>query len=240
MMESGTTAKTMSSALAALFILAGCHTVEGSGHVVTEERNVEDFDRVSLTGRGTLHYTQADDQELLIEAEDNIIGKLVSRVEDHKLILRERENVILDPTKPIRYHLRAPSLSRVALEGSARFLSEGFEVPFLSLEFDGSSRGEISGLTADEIDVEVDGSSRLSMAGVVTKQVVDVDGSGRYRALDLESARADLEVNGSAVAEVNATDELIVDIDGSGHVDYRGNPAISRDIHGSGKLHAVD
>lgn len=240
MIESKMTGKTTWSAFAAFLVLAGCHTVQGSGHVVTEERNVEDFDRVSLTGRGTIHYTQAADQELLIEAEDNIIGKLVSRVEDHKLILRERENVILDPSRPIRYHLRAPSLSRVALGGSGRFKTGALEVSFLSLELDGSSRGEISGLAADEINVEVDGSSKLTVAGVVGSQMVEVDGAARYRALDLESTRADVKVDGSGVAKVNATDELIVDIDGSGHVDYRGNPAVSKDVDGSGKLHAAD
>lgn len=228
------------SAVAALLVLSGCKTVEGSGHVVSEERAVEDFDRVSLRGRGTIHFTQGPEQQLLIEAEDNIINRLVTRVEDHKLILRERENVILDPSEPIRFHITAPLITRVVVEGSGRFVTSSLEVPRLSLEIDGSGKAEVFGLAADELEVDVDGSGRLTVAGEVGTQVVEVDASGRYEALGLKSARADLDVDGSGEATVHADDELHVHVDGSGHVDYQGDPAVTSDVDGSGRLHAID
>ena len=226
--------------LAALMTCGACATVEGSGHVVSEERPIANFDRVTLKDQGTIDFTQADKVELVVEAEDNIVDEFKARVNDGKLVIEQRRDVWLRPTTPIRFHLSGPALRRVELDGSGRFHSERLETPSLFIDVDGSGKVKLDSLQADTLQVKVEGSGDLTLVGEVISQNVDISGSADYRAGNLESAHATIDVSGSADATLFVTDELVVDIEGSGAVYYRGDPRVRSDIDGSGKLRAIE
>src|SRR5262249_24541080 len=52
--------------------------VRGSGNVKSESRDVRDFDRVGVSGVGTLTITQGSTESLTIQAEDNLLPLLRS------------------------------------------------------------------------------------------------------------------------------------------------------------------
>jgi hypothetical protein len=68
-------------------------SIWGSGHLVTESRQVSGFDSVLLSGAGELILDQTGVESLTITAEDNIIGELTSDVVGGQLILGTRPGV---------------------------------------------------------------------------------------------------------------------------------------------------
>jgi len=231
--------KTLGMAAALVACLA-CQTVEGSGNVVTEKREIADFDRVALKDRGSIYYTQSSEVGLLIEADDNIVDEFRTSVEGGKLVIEQRRDVWLDPSEPIRFHLSGPEMLGVELDGRGSFLSERIETPSLTVAVDGSGKVELDAVFADTLQVEVDGSADLTLAGKVITQKIDVDGIADYHARNLESAHCIIDVGGSADATLFVTDDLTAHIDGNGDVYYRGNPQVKSDIDGSGKLSAIE
>ena len=76
-----------------LFITAcGLGTIQGSGDVITESRDVSGFDSVSLSGIGRVIITQGDDESLTIETDDNLMKYITSEVRDGTLELGDTDN----------------------------------------------------------------------------------------------------------------------------------------------------
>ena len=60
----------------------GAETIQGSGNVTSESRNVSNFNEVELQGIGNLTVQQTGSESLTIEAEENIIPYLKTEVQD--------------------------------------------------------------------------------------------------------------------------------------------------------------
>ena len=104
-------------AIITTLILNSCafSLTQGSGKVVTETRQVSGFDRVALSGIGNLTITQGDKESLKIEAEDNILPRIETTVQNRTLIIRYQnndwqKNVV--PTKPINFYLTVKNINR--------------------------------------------------------------------------------------------------------------------------------
>lgn len=56
------------------------------------------------------------------------------------------------------------------------------------------------------------------------------------RAEDLESKRAEIDVEGARSAIVNVSDVLDARVGGVGSVEYRWNPTVEKDVSGAGRM----
>lgn len=224
----------------ALVVLTGCEVIHGSGHVITEKRRVDDFDQLVVEGEGEVRFTQSDTERLVIEAEDNLVDELVTSVHGDTLVIATRSGVILDPTKPILFHLEGPDLRRIKVEGSGEFATDELVAENLGVEISGSGELRIDDLEAQTLSVDISGSGDVRLAGKVESQDVEISGSGEYRCRNLESEDANVDVSGSGEVEVFVTDTLNVEISGSGDVGVRGNPETNVDISGSGDIGSIN
>lgn len=229
-------------AVAAMLLVSGCsvmaiRTVEGSGNVVSEARDVEGFDRVIISGIGTLYIEQGEDEGLVIEAEDNILPYLESEVRFDTLELGvDTPGLNLRPTEGIRYHLTVRSLADVETSGTADIFIESLTATDLHIVISGLGDVTISELTADSLRTDVSGSGDILLAGYVPEQEINISGLGSYDAGELESDIVEITMSGSSSATVWANDRLDVEISGVGTVEYYGSPAIQQQISGLGSL----
>ena len=70
--------------------LAG-RRVEGSGTIVEEQRQGDEFNQVSLQGVGDLKVSLGDEQRLLVKAEDNLLPHIVTKVQGRRLLIQFAE-----------------------------------------------------------------------------------------------------------------------------------------------------
>lgn len=195
---------------------------EGSGVLVTEQRDVSGFDRVSFEGFGTLIITQGSEESLTIEAEDNILPRIETRVRGGTLEIgfdTTRWQDIVRPTKSITYTLTVITLDGIALSGAGSI--------------------EAKGIDAERFDVELSGAGSIEISGYAGTQEINVSGAGSYDSRELQSERIDVNISGAGSAIVWATESLGVNISGVGNVSYYGDPQVRESISGLGNVKAL-
>ena len=215
------------------------HVIEGSGNVVTEERPMSGFNRVSLTGSGELIITQGKEESLTVEADDSLMRYIKTEIKGGMLILgftNEAKNKSIRPTKPIKFNLNVKEVTGLNLSGSGSINTPSLETDRLEIVISGSGDVRIDSLTAQGLVARLSGSGQFNLAGQAGEQDIHISGSGHYRAGQLKSRTAMLGVIGSGNATVWVNDTLDVQISGSGNVQYYGSPSVSRKILGSGRL----
>lgn len=233
---------------AALFVLAltsacGVRTVNGSGDIITEERDVSGFDRVSLVGFGDVIIEVGDEESLTITTDDNIMPYIHSEVRNNTLVLEFDDRGFsrnYRPTDGITFNVTVTELERVDISGAGKMVVGELETERFVVNNSGAASVEIEDLTADEVVITQSGAGTVIIAGEVKGQELSHSGAGSYLAGELESETAILEVSGVGTATVWATESLDISISGMGNVIYYGDPRISSEISGLGNLVSAD
>jgi hypothetical protein len=213
----------------------GWRSIEGSGNVIAEARDVSGFDRVSVMGSGELTLAQGDEEGLTIEADDNLLPVIVSEVRGGHLIIGP-ENVSVRPSTPIRYQLKFRDLTELHLSGSVRAEADAIKTDRLALHISGSGRVQVPKLEASMLSTHISGSGSATAAGQVARQEIRISGSGNHHAPELRSDRADVHISGSGNASLWVDEILAAHISGSGRVEYRGAPQVESHLSGSGRV----
>jgi hypothetical protein len=211
-------------------------SVRGSGSVVEEERDLTGFSSIALRGIGRVKIEQGDAPALRIEAEDNLIPYIETRVEGTMLVIRARERTHLRPTRPLVFHVTVVDLDRLEISGSGDADADGLTLDDLSLSVSGSGDVAITDLQADAVEARISGSGSIDLSGSARNLDLSITGSGDYRAAGLETVEAKVRISGSGSALLNASDQLEARISGSGSVRYVGNPSVVSSVTGSGSV----
>lgn len=240
--------------VASVSIISGCGTIEvnvdvpdvdprdvlrGSGDVVTEERAVKEFDRVSLTGAGDVIITQGDEEALTVETDDNLMPYIRTEVKGKTLVLgftAEGRRKSFRPSKGIKFYLTLKELSGLDLSGAGNVKVSSLEVDRLEIRLSGAGDIQIDAVTAEDLVVHLSGAGNVELAGQVAEQNVQISGAGDYRASKLESQNAAVEVSGAGNAIVWANDSLDARITGVGAVSYYGDPRVTKSVSLVGRL----
>lgn len=217
----------------------GFGLVRGSGNVITETRQVSGFDQVEVHGGGNLYLVQGNSETLEIEAEDNIMPYLRSRVINGTLILDfdDTENKSFNTTRPVNYYLSMVDIERMAISGGGDINAEDIITSSLKTEISGGGDLKIDNIEADSLEVHISGGGDIRLyAGEAAQQDVHVSGGGKYDASDVRSQTVTANVSGGGDLIVWAENALKVNVSGGGSVYYYGNPTVDSSISGGGDI----
>ncbi len=210
--------------------------IKGSGNVISEEREVTGFNKVSLEGIGDLQIVQGDVESLKVEAEDNIIDRIESYVTGSVLHIGVERFINVIPTSGISYTLTVKDLNSIEISGYGDVYMQSLTTDSLVVEVSGGGRINIENLSADSLDVELSGAGDFDLAGVVDQQYVKLSGAGSYKAPDLQSRTATVNISGAGTAQLWVTEDLDVNLSGVGSLQYYGDARVHQNISGIGKV----
>jgi len=223
-------------------MLSGCYididgldpVVDGSGDIVAEERMLESFDRIVTEGSLELVISQDTEQLVEVEADDNLLQYIRTSVRGGTLWVSNTRT--FSSNRYVKVFITLTELEALEIRGSSNvFGSSVISGDNLDLEIDGAGNVDME-LFYDRIYSEIDGSGNFRLSGEVLEQEVRIKGSGDYRAADLLSIEADVQINGSGNSIVRVSDFLRAEIRGSGDIIYYGDPDVESFINGSGNL----
>lgn len=213
--------------------------VRGSGELATETRRVTGFNKVELSGVGTLIIEQGDSESLEITAEDNIVEYLRSDVRSSNLHLGVDEFLNLRPTEDIIYRLSVKDLREIETSGLGDIEMEDLETDRLEIQISGSGTISIGDLSAERLSIDISGLGEIEIAGEVDDQNIEISGAGNYSAEDLASRTVQIDISGTGKAVLWVTDEMDVELSGAGSVQYYGNPILNTEISGLGEVKSL-
>jgi len=220
----------------------------------TERREVHDFDEVSLRGYGDVLIEQGETESLTVEAAEELMPRLGSRVDVRH---NGSGRLVLDWSMPwyewltywftwimlrdrtVRYHVTVKNLNAVSVSGAGSVTVARLHADRFGCHISGAGRMHIGELSAAAVDLRVSGSGDVALSGKAERIDARISGSGRLRARGLELQDAVITISGSGDVEVNAARTLDANISGSGSVRYLGAPNVKQRITGTGKVTAL-
>lgn len=232
--------------------------VKGNGREVTVERQVGEYESISVAGSYEVTLVQGKEGEISISGEENLVEHIVTEVSNGKLTIKtERYFNLIPSLKSTNIRIKVPvkDIEGITLSGSGSVVTDlTLRSPKFNTTLSGSGdisaavdtdelKVTISGsgdiklnVKASEVKVQIAGSGDSELKGTTERIEVNVSGSGDLYAFDLLSNTADINIAGSADVKVNVREMLRTKIVGSGDVHYKGNPRIDSKIVGSGDL----
>ncbi|MBO9153383.1 head GIN domain-containing protein [Chitinophaga sp. GCM10012297] len=220
-------------------ILTGCarENVYGSGQVVTEERQIDRFEEVTIDGPVEVHIKQGQLAPLKVEAEDNVMRIIETYVSGNTLRVKIRNGVNLKRFRPIHVYIQGETWKKIVFSGSGSLTgTDTIRSTSFSYEINGSADANLK-LDANEVRMHLNGSGNLRLEGKSNSYFSEINGSGDVNAQELQTATANVNVNGSGEQTIWVSDRLDARINGSGNIRYKGTPGtVNVKIAGSGKV----
>ena len=201
----------------------GFRTIEGSGVIISEKRDVSNFDRVEVCCGMHLYLTQGDEETLLVTADDNLMDEIETRILDNRLVVeyRLKTNVSYRTTEPVRLELTVIDIDAVSISGGGWIESPIIETDSFDLDLSGGGDGYFAELTADRMDIHISGGGDVEADTVNVKNLnINLSGGSDATIDDLVAETLNLEVSGSGRAEIlgSVVDQ---DLNLSGGSDYQ-------------------
>ncbi len=221
--------------------LNSCKKVVGQGPVVTEERSVAAFTMIEAEFPGDVVLVQGANQMVKAQAQENIINDLYTTVDNGILKIKLRNGLRLSTGSSLKVYVTIPVIERISLMGSGNVSTDQVISTDLDIKLTGSGNMEIGNLEADVVYSELTGSGNINITSGTTRDLsVRLTGSGDVKAQNFSAVDATVTLTGSGSATVRASNTLNAVISGSGNVNYYGNPAVTQNITGSGRLKKKD
>jgi len=195
--------------------IAGRHCIEGSGDLVTEERDLDRFTRIESKGSVDIFVTVGESQKVSLTFDDNLIDLVETSVRGKTLKITTKESY--SSRRACKMEISVPTLEEVRVTGSGDV--------------------EIFNLTGNYFEFTVTGSGDMRAEGEIDELDIRVSGSGDVDARELVARDANVKISGSGDVKVHATEGFYGRVSGSGDIDVYGNPEhMSRYVSGSGDI----
>ena len=224
-------------ALTPACVITSGEEVRGSGDVKSEERPIENVRSVVVTNQGDLFIEIGDDENLVIEAEGNLLEHLEAKQKGSELRLGTRGHVGLRNRKPIRYYLRVRSLEGVRTLSSGSIEVPAVEADEFEVHVSSSGNIHIDELVADTLELNISSSGNVTIdTGQVDEQDIRITSSGNYNGRGLKSSRVTAQLSSSGGATLQVSDDLNASLSSSGDLRYIGDPEVRKRESSSGRV----
>ncbi|MBI3739098.1 MAG: DUF2807 domain-containing protein, partial [Chloroflexi bacterium] len=215
-------------------------TEKGSGHVVTESRNVQNFTAVEISYPAQVVIRQDDVESLTIEAEDNVIADLRTDVVNGTLeIDASHRRLRVAPTKTVKITIVVKDLARLHFQSAGTVQLEDLKTDDLTILLDGAGTLTLDQIQLQSLNCSLNGAGTIKASGEVNSMTIDLNGMGSFDAPDLHSQTATVKLDGAGSATVWVDKNLDAEIDGVGSVHYYGDPNLTQNIDGLGSINRL-
>ncbi len=194
----------------------GCiSAVRGSGEVLEEERSLEPFRAVSVSGDLDVDIVVGKRQKVLLRFDDNLLDLIQTEVVDDVLEIRPSADIGFYDTTATDVQIEVPAL--IAYSAS------------------GDTRSELLGVRTASFELDLDGASEVAVEGEVNKLSIGASGDSEIHTRNLKALDVELAASGDSDLTIFASRSVRGSVSGAGSVTVYGDPA-DTDILESGDV----
>lgn len=210
--------------------------VKGNGNMVTKNRTVDEYDKVSVAGSFDVKLVSGKEGNLTIHIDENLLEYLITEVEGDNLKIKWEKGVNISSNSKILITVPYEDIEAVSLAGSGDVYNEGI-IKAQSFKSALAGSGDIKlNVQSDNLKAAIAGSGDIMLSGSSKDFECSIAGSGDFKGLELNTTNASISIAGSGDAKLGVSDNLKVRVSGSGDVVYNGNPKQDVKISGSGSV----
>ncbi|MES0326243.1 MAG: head GIN domain-containing protein [Candidatus Bathyarchaeia archaeon] len=196
-----------SSIFGGTFIVPFGNSITGSGDLVTQTYDYEDFNAIDVSTGFSLEVTPGDEYSITVTIDDNALDRLeVSKSGD---------------TLQIGLELGGYSNMNAIAKVTMPALNK--------LELSSGSHGDVSGFTStNDFDLDLSGGSWVTIVGTAGDLTTDVSSGSHIDLSGFTVNDVDIEFSSGSHGSVYVGGTLDADINGGSHLTYYGNPNLGR------------
>ncbi|MCX6092474.1 MAG: DUF2807 domain-containing protein [Candidatus Bipolaricaulota bacterium] len=169
------------------------------GSLKREERQVDAFDQIRLDGVGEVKVHLGDADHIVVEAPEDLLDDIETRVEQGvlELGLGGRHITRFLRGTHIRFEITARSLRGLAIDGSGSIEASQLRSDSLGVSIDGAGRIAIQEAVATRLHISIDGAGRVSLGAAKARETrCQIDGAGTIDLGGLEGDEAQIGIDG--------------------------------------------
>lgn len=207
---------------------------KGNGIVVEENRTVrEDFTEISASEGLHVYVTQADDFEITVEADENIIDLIGTDIKNGRLRVHAIEN-IGRATKKI--YVSLPEVTALKSSSGAHLNTKN-TLETDKLEIDSSSGSNLNvEFVAGDVDIDASSGANLNLLGEAKVAYIDVSSGGNINARQLDTKTCHADASSGGNLSVSVSESLTADASSGGNISYSGQASVQSKKNLSGSI----
>jgi len=213
--------------------------IHGSGKIVTETRNVKDFQAISIRYPAQIVVQFGQTESVKLEADDDVLPQLTTEVRDGALVIENKErdwSKRVDPSKPVKITITVKELNRIDFSSAGTLEVQNLQADDFKLVLSGAGEVTLKDMDVRQFETTLSGAGDIKADGKADDLKLTISGFGGFDAPNLESLTADVRISGAGNANVRVKDELHATVSGAGSVDYYGSPDVTKSVTGAGSI----
>lgn len=210
-------------------------SIDGSAVLLTEIRDLPDFNSVDMTTAGKVFITSGTEQQVSITVNDNIIDYITTAVRNGKLFIGTKSGVSLSNMN-LTVNLTMTDLDELVASSAGSIVGRNkFKADAVCLILS-SAGGMWLELEADRIYSNLSSAGNLSLVGEVREHNAFLSSAGSLHAFDMISETTKITLSSAGNAEVYVTNTLQATLSSIGSLFYKGNPTIHKNLSSKGQI----
>ncbi|QCR24022.1 head GIN domain-containing protein [Pontibacter sp. SGAir0037] len=231
------TAFVLAFAFLLLNVPAFAQSLRGNGNIQAQNRNVSGFKGINVSGGFAVEITQGNSESLRIEAEENLLGNIVTEVKGGVLHIYNEGSI--STNKGMKAYITIRELNSIDISGGVKVTGNStFKTKAMKFDMSGASKVKLA-LDADRLNADMSGASKVELSGRASEVSWSMSGASNVSAEELESKVVKVTASGASKIRVNATEKLDINASGASNIAYKGKPSITSDVSGGTKISSL-
>jgi hypothetical protein len=209
------------------------------GSAVTQNRPVDPFHQLSLSGSVKAKVVKGDKPALTLQGESDALEKVEAFVKDGELVIRPKTKTgWFTKTGQITAEITVPSLDAIDLSGGSSATGMGVTGTACTLDLSGGTKVDLEGLQCEKLAVDASGGAVVTLKGNARTLALDVSGGVVLQTQGLAVKDANIDASGGVTGVVAVADQLNADLSGGVSLTVKGQPKV-RNLDTSGGARAT-
>lgn len=204
-----------------------CCAVSSAALAASQDRDVPAFDSIHVASGIRAAVTVGPQKPVHIEADEDVLGTVETRVENRTLHIGFKPNSHLRNTGEVTVTAQTPELHAVAGSGGAIVRASLTKTNESSLAANGGAEIRVRGVDARSLVAKASGGSILQVAGRADKVELNLSGGSHFDGPQLEARDVEVHGSGGAQAELRATGNVRGGLSGGSEMHVRGGARAS-------------
>lgn len=207
--------------------------IDGTGNVTIEKREVsENFTRVKVNRGLEVIISQSDVKEIEVEADQNLLEHISTKVENGTLIITSDESI--ESAESLIVRVQMPVVEGLT-STSGSHISTNATLKGKTIRLDSSSGSKIeAALAYDEVRTNSSSGSSIIVSGKALSLITDASSGSEITAEALEVNRVASDASSGSTTTVNALQELTATASSGSSIESVTTPTIINKEESSG------
>jgi len=225
------------------YSFAGCdysREVNGSGEVITLQKDITDFTKLEITSTFTATVTRSEFYSVQLRLDDNLVGYLD--------VEKNGDVLTIDLVDTFSYRdvtleadITLPDLEALSISGASSAVVSGFDFEHPFVCYVSGASAATGSMNTGLTDFNISGASSVELEGYGGDLTINGGGASTLSLGHFISDNADITLSGGARTTVNITGTIDAVLSGGSILYYYGDPIIGDTaLSGNSKIEKIE